>query len=211
MARLLSADASTDLDPLLACLRRDGVLAVPTDTIYGLAANALSAAAVAAVFRVKGRPEEKAMPLVVAGMAQAEAVAGDLPPLFHALAAAYWPGPLTLVVRARPELPRNLLAGGETVALRQPAAPFLLRLLEAAGFPLTATSANRSGEAGCRSAAEVLEQLGDRLEYVLDGGPSASALPSTIVDLTAPSPRLIRSGAIGWDKLKTWLETTAAE
>ncbi len=133
---------------LAARLRGGAVLAIPTDTIYGLAADARSAAAVQRIFTVKGRDEGKPLPVLVGGREQAEELAASLPAAFAPLAAAFWPGPLTLVLPARPGLPPQLLAGGASIAVRWPRAPIAQALLTACGFPLTATSANRSGQSG---------------------------------------------------------------
>jgi L-threonylcarbamoyladenylate synthase len=190
---------------LAARLRAGGVLAIPTDTIYGLAADARSAAAVQRIFAVKGRDEGKPLPVLVGSREQAEELAASLPPAFAPLAAAFWPGPLTLVLPARPGLPPQLLAGGASIAVRWPRAPIAQALLAACGFPLTATSANRSGQPGCLSAAEVEAQLGDRLEVIVDGGPAAAPLPSTMLDLTGAEPRLLREGAVPRSALAPWL------
>lgn len=170
--------------------------ALPTDTIYGLAADARSEAAVARVFALKGRSFAKPLGLVVRDLAQAEEVAQAPPPLFYRLAAAFWPGPLTLIVAARPHLPARLSAGTGTVGMRQPDLPLLAELLCRVGFPLTATSANRSGEAECHSAEAVAAQFGAELEMLVDGGPSPRVLASTMVDLTGAAPRILRPGAI---------------
>ncbi|MGH9533928.1 MAG: L-threonylcarbamoyladenylate synthase [Terriglobales bacterium] len=200
------APAPEVVSSLAARLRAGAVLAIPTDTIYGLAAHACDAAAVERIFAIKGRAEDKPLPVLVSGLSQAEALAAWLPPAFTPLAAAFWPGPLTLVLPARPGLPSQLLAGGASVAVRWPAAAIAQALLAACGFPLTATSANRSGQPGCRSAAEVEAQLGARVDGIVDGGPAPAALPSTLLDLTGPVPRLLREGAVPQAALRPWLE-----
>ncbi|HXR98823.1 MAG TPA: L-threonylcarbamoyladenylate synthase [Terriglobales bacterium] len=186
---------------LASRLRAGGVMAVPTDTVYGIAADALSDSAVARVYACKGRTFNKPLPVVVRDRAQARSVGRDMPQIFERLADAFWPGPLTLLVAAAPHLPRALTAGTGTIAMRQPDLPLLLALLEACGFPLTATSANRSGEPECLTAAAVAEQFGDALDIIVDGGASTQALPSTIVDLTQPTPRIVRAGAIPANRL----------
>jgi len=201
MARWLKLDAQAPDPEALAALRRHldggGVAALPTDTLYGLAANALEAAAVGRVFALKGRDFHKPLPVVVRDLAQAEELAAGLPPHFADLAQAFWPGPLTLVVPAGERLPAALTAGSGSVGLRQPRLPLLAALLAATGYPLTATSANRSGGPDCRTAAAVEAQLGHAPELlIVDGGPSPLAQPSTLVDLTGPRPRLLRPGAI---------------
>jgi tRNA threonylcarbamoyl adenosine modification protein (Sua5/YciO/YrdC/YwlC family) len=182
-------------------LRAGAIIAVPTDTVYGIAADAFSASAVARVFACKGRSFNKPLPVVVRDRNQARTLARDMPGIFERLADAFWPGPLTLLVRAAPEVPPQLTAGTGTIAMRQPDLPLLQALLNACGFPLTATSANRSGEPECLTAAAVAEQLGDALDLIVDGGVATQALPSTIVDLTEATPRIVRAGAIAASRL----------
>jgi L-threonylcarbamoyladenylate synthase len=184
------------LDDVRRHLDAGGAAAVPTDTLYGLAANALDAAAVERVFELKGREAGKPLPVVVRDADQAAELAQTLPPLFHELTAAFWPGPLTLIVAARAGLPPALTAGQGTIAMRQPALRLLDALLRATGYPLTATSANLSGQPACRTAAEVERQLGAALDLIVDGGTSPAAVPSTMVDLSGASPRLLREGAV---------------
>ncbi|MGH9520373.1 MAG: L-threonylcarbamoyladenylate synthase [Terriglobales bacterium] len=193
-----AAPAPEAIARIRATLDRGGVVALPTDTIYGLAASARDAAAVARVFALKGRDFSKPLPIVVRDLEQAAEIAAELPGCFGEMTAAFWPGPLTLIVRAGALLPEQLTAGTGNVAMRQPDLPFLQKLLEACAYPLTATSANRSGAPECRTVAEVAAQFGDtaELELIVDGGLSPRAQPSTIVDLTAPTPRLVRAGAI---------------
>ncbi|TAN22979.1 MAG: threonylcarbamoyl-AMP synthase [Acidobacteria bacterium] len=206
MPRVLATDDPAAIPELLRLLAAGGIAAVPTDTLYGLAANALDAVAIGRVFALKGRDFHKPLPVVVRDAAQAATLATQLPPRFLELTAAFWPGPLTLVLPAAPHVPAALTAGTGTIAIRQPGLPFLMALLAATGFPLTATSANRSGAPSCRTAAEVIAQLGEDCPLVIDAGPSPSALPSTIVDLCGPAPRLIRAGAIATERLAAYLE-----
>ncbi len=195
------------IEQVAALLRQGQVAGVPTDTIYGLAANPFDVAAIARVYEAKGRDDGKPLSLMVNGVAQAEALAGAaLPPLFYRLAEKFWPGPLTLIIPAGAHLPRRLTAGGTTVALRQPLCAIVLALIDAAGFPITATSANRSGAADCRSAEEVRQQLDGRIPIVVDGGLSPRALPSTLLDLTSPVPRILRPGAISEADLQPLLQ-----
>lgn len=203
---VLAADDPATVAELLRHLAAGGVAAVPTDTLYGLAANALDPAAIGRVFALKGRDFHKPLPVVVRDPAQAATLTPQLPSRFYELTAAFWPGPLTLVLPAAPHVPAALTAGTGTIALRQPNLPFLRALLTATGFPLTATSANRSGAPSCRTAAEVIAQLGEDCPLVVDAGPSPSALPSTILDLCASEPRLIRAGAIPIERLAPLLK-----
>lgn len=208
MARIVRIDARhPDLELLAeACLplAAGDVVGMPTDTLYGLGANALEAAAVERVFAVKRRSARQAMPVVVRDASQAEELAANLPALFWKLAATFWPGPLSLIVAAGPRVPQALHAGTERIAVRQPDCPLLLRLLERLDFPLTATSANQSGEPAARTAAEVAASFGDALALIIDGGPAPQTLPSTMVDLTGLRPRLLRAGAIAVDRLTPW-------
>ena len=193
------ADLAALIEELHQYLDAGGVAAVPTDTLYGLAANALDAAAVERVFTLKGREAGKPLPVVVRDATQAAELALELPPLFHQLAAMFWPGPLTLIVAARPGLPAALTAGPgaiATIAMRQPALGLLDALLRATGYPLTATSANRSGQPACRTAAEIERQFGAALELIVDAGVSPAALPSTLVDVSGGTPRILREGAV---------------
>lgn len=196
-------DAQAPAAAPVAAVRRHldagGVAALPTDTVYGLAANGLHTEAVARVFALKGRSFAKPLPLVVRDAQQAGELAAELPSLFHRLASDFWPGPLTLVVPAGARLPEALTAGTRTVAMRQPDLPLLAALLAATGYPLTATSANRSGQPECRSASEVAAQWAgpDVPDFLLvDGGLSPRTAVSTVVDLSRGRPRILREGAI---------------
>lgn len=186
---------------LRAHLDSGAVAVIPTDTLYGLAANAGDARAVASVYALKGRSFDKPLPVVVRDLAQAAELSSRLPAIFEALATAFWPGPLTLIVPAAPHLPPALTASTGALAMRQPDQPLLAALLHATGYALTATSANRSGDPACRTVEEVAAQFGADCPLLVDAGPSPSALPSTIVDLCGPQPRIIRAGAIAADRL----------
>ncbi len=177
-------------------IRRGQVIAARTDTLYGLLADARKGAALRRLFRVKGRPESKPIPLLLDSMARLDQVARDLPPAFAGLAAAFWPGPLTLVLPARPDLPRQVTAGKGTVAVRIPDSPLVRALARHAKCALTGTSANLSGRSDARSPDEIVARLGSRMPLVLDSGRVRKALPSTIVDLTSERPRILRPGVV---------------
>lgn len=196
--------AAAAVERARAVLARAGVVAAPTDTVYGLLANALAPEAVARVYALKGRGFDKPLPVLVASGAQARALAGALPPAFERLTAAFWPGALTLVVPASPSLPAALTAGSGTVGLRQADLPLIAALLAAAGFPLTGTSANRSGAPEATTGSEVEAQLGAELELILDGGPAGGGRPSTVVTLTGPRPVVVREGAIAAARLEPY-------
>ncbi len=184
------------LEEAVACLRRGGLVAFPTETFYGLGANALDPDAVARVFRVKGRPEFKPILVLVDSVKMAESLALEVSDLARGLMAAYWPGPLTLVLRAAPTVPVELAAGTGTVGMRIPAHPVALALVRAASFPVTAPSANPSGEEPPVTAERVREFLGRRVDLILDGGPTPGGRPSTVLDLSVSPPRVLRAGAL---------------
>jgi L-threonylcarbamoyladenylate synthase len=177
-------------------LRAGGVVAMPTDTVYGIGVDLSVGGGIERLFEAKRRPADRAIMLLLADAGQAAILAG-WPPAAAVLAEAFWPGGLTLVLRQRPgvALPAELTGGRDTIGLRVPdhASP---RALAAAVGPLPVTSANVSGLPEARTAAEILTQLGDAIDLVLDGGPSRGGLASTVVDCTGERPRILRSGAI---------------
>ena len=182
-----------------------GVVAIPTDTLYGLAADPFSAAAIARVFDVKGRSAERALPLIAADAEQVAAHIGRLSPDAARLAARFWPGPLTLLVAAPRTLAKDVSGGTGKVGVRVPADDVARRICAAVGRPITATSANVSGEAATADPAEVERTLGDRIDLLIDTGPTPGAAPSTIVDATGTAPVLVRAGAVAWDEILAWL------
>jgi L-threonylcarbamoyladenylate synthase len=182
-----------------ALLRSGGIAAIPTDTLYGLAANPFEGQAVARLFTIKQRGLERALPLIAADVAQVDAALGPLGDLARRLAAAFWPGPLTLVLPARVELAREVTGGLGTVGVRVPAHDVARALCAEAGVPLTATSANISGEPPTDDPDTVARQLADRLDLLIDAGHTPGGPPSTIVDATGTELRLIRAGAVAWD------------
>lgn len=193
---VVSADRPGALAQAAAVLRAGGLVAFPTDTVYGVGAHALLPDAVARLYTAKVRPEGKAIPLLLADAADIERVSRDLPPLASRLIAAFWPGALTLVVPRSAWLPDIVTAGGPTVAVRLPDHPTPRALARALGAPLAATSANLSGQAEATTAAEVLAQLEGRIELLLDGGVCAGGVASTVLDLTVHPPAILRAGAL---------------
>jgi L-threonylcarbamoyladenylate synthase len=189
-----------------AILRDGGVVAYPTDTLYGLAANPASASAMAQLYRIKGRPVELAMPLIAAGIQQIEAAGGTIGPASRRLAARFWPGPLTLVIPAWPGLDPLVHAGRGTVAIRVPAHPVARLLAEACGWPITSTSANKSGDPAPIDAGQVRAAFAHELDAVIDAGPTPGGPPSTIVDANGEVPRLVRAGAVPWDRVLECLQ-----
>lgn len=194
-ARILRGSPAT-LRDLAAVLRYGGLVGVPTETVYGLAANALDARACAGIYRAKGRPPTDPLIVHVTSADEAGGIA-HLNPAARRLAAAFWPGPLTLVLRKRDNVPAIVTAGLDSVAVRVPAHALFRRLLRAAGVPLAAPSANPFGYVSPTTAEHVRAGLGERIGHILDGGPCRVGVESTIVDVRDPRrPRLLRPGAI---------------
>jgi L-threonylcarbamoyladenylate synthase len=188
-----------------AIIAGGGVVAFPTDTLYGLAVDPRRDDALERVFDVKGREAGVAIPLIAADLAQAQEL-GTFGELALRLARAFWPGPLTIVVPASAAIARRALGGGNTVGIRVPAHEVARALCRAAGTCLTATSANLSGTAAPPSAQEIDPRLAARLDAVLDAGPAPGGPPSTIVTVVSERPQLVRAGAIAWDRVLKSLE-----
>lgn len=185
----------------VAVLQSGGIVAYPTDTLYGLAVDPRHRGAVLDLFDVKGRDRSQAMPLIAADASQAEMLAREWTPLAERLAQRGWPGPLTLVVRASLALPPELLGGRDTVAVRVPDAAFARSTAWGLGHPITSTSANRSGQPAARTADDIRRTLGSAIGLLVDGGPSPVVVPSTIVDVTGDVPLLVRAGAVPWERV----------
>jgi L-threonylcarbamoyladenylate synthase len=179
-------------------IRAGEVLGMPTDTFYGLAADPFNLRAVDRVYEIKSRSRHKPLSLLIESVEQAEELARPLPEEFHALARKFWPGPLTIIVRAASRLPLKVTANTGNVALRIPSSAIPLAVVQAARIAITATSANLSGEAECTTALAVRDQLQDRISIIVDGGPSPREVSSTIIDLTDEEARwkIMREGAI---------------
>ena len=191
-------------------IRAGGVVALPTDTLYGLAADPFSAAAVARVFAVKGRAAERALPLIAADAAQVMTHLGRLPALGQRLAERFWPGPLTLLLPAPAALAADVTGGTGKVGVRVPADPVARAICAEAGQPITATSANVSGEPATADPGVVERTLGDRLDLLIDTGTTRGGAPSTIVDATGAALVLLRAGAISWEEIQACLHSVPA-
>ncbi len=189
------------LNEALDRLRHGQAVAFPTDTVYGVGADGLSAGAVLQLYAIKDRPRTQAIPLLLADPADLVLVSSRVPTHAQLMAERYWPGGLTLVVPAAAHLPTELLAGGSTVAVRVPDHPVLRDLIRQLHHPLAATSANLHGYANPRTASDVVTQLGERLPLVLDGGATPGDIASTIVDVSGPVPRVLRQGVVQVDKV----------
>lgn len=177
-------------------LREGEVVGMPTETVYGLAANALNEDAVRRIFAMKGRPAHNPVIVHVASLAQALECASFWPPMASVLAGAFWPGPLTVIVPRNQRIPDVVTAGGDTVAIRWPQHPFMQAVLRECGFPLAAPSANLSNQLSPTSAHHVRGQLGDVLGSIVDGGPCQVGIESTVVDVTGDRPQILRPGMI---------------
>jgi L-threonylcarbamoyladenylate synthase len=182
-------------------LRAGQLVAVPTETVYGLAANAWNADAVRRIFDVKGRPPHNPIIVHVASLELARRCVSDWPPLAAKLAGAFWPGPLTLVLPRSPEIPDVVTAGGRTVGVRWPDHPFIQAVIRACGFPLAAPSANRSNHVSPTNAEHVRKDLDGRIPLIVDGGPSQVGIESSVLDLACSPPRLLRPGMIHVESL----------
>lgn len=186
------------------------LVAIPTETVYGLAANALDPDAVALIFRAKGRPATNPLIVHVADVAMAKRFASDWPEAAERAAAAFWPGPLTLVVNKTSAVPDSVTAGGATVAVRCPSLLLTRKLIEVADCPLAAPSANRSEAVSPTTAQHVLEGLGNRVGMILDAGPCEHGLESTVLDCTVTPPHILRPGPISADQLSDVLGCAVA-
>lgn len=187
------------LDRAAEAIRAGAIVALPTDTLYGLAVDPFSEAAVRRLASVKGRTFARALPLMAADLAQIVAQLGDLPALARVLAARFWPGPLTLLVPAPEGVAAEVSAGTGRVGVRVPAHGVARGVCHASGQVLTATSANITGRAATRDPDDVAAWLGSQVDLLLDGGMTPGGPPSTIVDVSASEPRLVRAGAIPWE------------
>ena len=188
-------------DELVGIMCGGGLVAVPTETVYGLAGNGLDEKAVAEIYEVKGRPEVKPLSLMVHDAASMERYCENVPPQAYTLAKKFWPGPLTIVMKAKPCVPEIVRAGGETVGLRCPDHPLTLELLEKSGVPFAAPSANPSGEPSPKNADSVLKYFDGKIDAVLDGGECGIGCESTLIDLSRTPYRILRQGALPADEI----------
>jgi L-threonylcarbamoyladenylate synthase len=200
MTRVIAVEplgpARSALHQAAAVLRAGGLVAFPTETFYGLGAAALDPGAVRRVFEIKGRPDGKPVLVLVDSVAMLDAVALEVSPRARTLMAAHWPGALTLVFRARSEVPAEVTAGTGTVGVRLSAHAVARALVTALGQPITAPSANPSGSTPPTTGAAVLAHFGGRLDLLLDGGATTGGEPSTVLDVTVDPPRVVRAGAV---------------
>jgi len=192
-------------------IRRGELVAIPTDTFYGIAADPFNLAAVDQIYRVKGRPETRALPILVNAVAQAITLSRDVPYTFHKLAAKFWPGPLTLLVEASTGVPLKVTANTGNVALRWPKSAIVDSLISLVKGPITGTSGNISGQPACATAVELLEQLGDRIPLIIDAGETPGNLASTIVKLDGEDWTVMRHGVISEEAIGEAIEDDGEE
>lgn len=209
MPRVLTVDPGAPDPGVVAeavrVLRAGGLVAMPTETVYGLAARALDEQAVARVYAAKGRPSHHPLIAHVEGAAQARALAAVWPEAAERLTKAFWPGPLTVIVDCAPHVPSAVAGGGASIAIRAPSHPVALALLSALGEPIAAPSANRFQGLSPTTAAHVVKELGDRVDLVLDAGPCDAGIESTVVDVRAAPARVLRPGALDLAALRSVL------
>ncbi|MDR7415487.1 MAG: L-threonylcarbamoyladenylate synthase [Armatimonadota bacterium] len=204
MARVVPATPET-IGEAARILRRGGLVAFPTETVYGLGANALDPVAVARVFEVKRRPAFDPLIVHVCDRTMLEEVVLEIPPLAQVLIRRFWPGPLTLVLRRRPKLPGIVTAGLDTVAVREPSHPVALELIRCAETPVAAPSANPFGRLSPTRAEHVARHLGEEVDLILDAGPTPHGIESTIVSVLGETPQVLRVGAVPVEELEAVL------
>ena len=205
--RLSQQDIQTAAD----LLRTGGLVGIPTETVYGLGANGLDPAAVGRIFQAKGRPQDNPLILHIPGADWLERYCRDIPAAAYELARRFWPGPLTMVLRRRDNVPDQVTAGLDTVGMRCPAHPLCRAVIQAADVPVAAPSGNTSGRPSPTTAAHMLEDMDGRIDAILDGGPCSVGVESTIVDLTCTPPRLLRPGGITLEQLRAALGEVAVD
>ena len=194
MSKQLSVEQQIKL--AIAILKKGGIVAFPTDTVYGLGADLLNEQAIDRIYKVKKRPPNLPLPLLLAEKSDLLKVASVVPEIAWQLAERFLPGGLTLVLRKSPWVPGSVTAGGDTVAVRIPDHPFPIALIRGLGTPIVGTSANLSGRSSPVTAEEVRQQLGDEVDLIIDGGRCPGGTESTVLDLSSKVPALIRAGAI---------------
>jgi L-threonylcarbamoyladenylate synthase len=195
----------TEYDEIVALLRGGGIMAFPTDTAYGLGVDPFNEMAVQRIFEAKGRPEAKPILLLVDSTEMAARLSKPSETFFR-VAGEFWPGPITLVLEATSDVSSKVTAGTGTIGVRWPASPFATTLVKRFGKPVTATSANRTGLPSAITADEVRSQFGDSLDALIDGGTLPSRGGSTLLDLTADPPVLLREGPVSFESLAAFLQ-----
>ncbi|MFC7365747.1 MULTISPECIES: L-threonylcarbamoyladenylate synthase [Bhargavaea] len=203
ISQIREEDGETRFSDAAEILKKGGLVAFPTETVYGLGADATNEEAVTDIYRAKGRPSDNPLIVHIGTAAEMERFAVDVPETAWKCAEAFWPGPLTLIVRAKPGVfAPSVTAGLDTVGLRMPAHPVALGLLKTSGLPVAAPSANTSGKPSPTRAEHVAADMGGKIPYILDGGPTGIGIESTVLDLTSEPPAILRPGAVTADMLR---------
>ncbi len=192
------------INQAIAILKEGGVVAFPTDTVYGVGVDPFQPEAVHKLYQIKGRPIDKPIPILVGSVGDVEHIAQNLPLAFSKLAEQFWPGGLTLIVEAK-SLPIEITAGGDTVGVRMPDHPLALALLHRFGGAIATTSANKSDEPPATSAEEVQSELGALVDILLDGGRTVTQIASTVLDLSVSPPQILRPGSISMNQLAPFI------
>ena len=200
-----------DLNSAAEIIRGGGLVAAPTETVYGLCANALDESAVARIFTAKGRPSDNPLIVHIADQAMLSQLVVSVSPKAKKLMEAFWPGPLTLIFKAQDTIPKIVTGGLDTVAVRFPSHPVMQELIKASGVPLAAPSANTSGKPSPTNAQRVIEDLQGKIEAIIDGGHSEFGLESTVLDMTSEVPTILRPGGITLEMLEEVLETVTVD
>lgn len=203
--RMLSTEKQEEIALAAQLIREGKLVAIPTETVYGLGANGLDENAVLHIFEAKGRPQDNPLILHISEPREMEVICHDIPQAAWLLAEHFWPGPLTMVLPVRDCVPKRTTAGLDTVAVRCPKTAATRELIRLAGVPIAAPSANRSGKPSTTTAAHVLHDMDGRIDAILDGGACEVGVESTIVDLTGERPRLLRPGGVTPEELKALL------
>ena len=196
---------SATLQKIIEFIRAGKTIAFPTETFYALGASAYNEEALKKVFEIKGRNFNKPLPLLIEGEAMLQEVVDSIPATAASLMQEFWPGGLTLIFRVSPKIPPLATAHTNTIAVRNSSHALARLLVKSSGHPLTATSANLSGQKSCSSASEVAESIGNAVDLIIDGGQTEGLLPSTIVDLTSTPPEIVREGIISRNRLTPFL------
>ena len=200
-----------DIDEAAAILRDGGLVGIPTETVYGLGANGLNEEAVAHIFEAKGRPQDNPLILHIPSADHLERYCKEIPLTAYQLAEAYWPGPLTMILKRKPIVPDVVTAGLDTVGMRCPSHPVCHAILEAADVPVAAPSGNTSGRPSPTTAAHMWEDMDGKIDAIVDGGPCSVGVESTIIDLTETPARLLRPGGITLEQLEAVLGEVAVD
>lgn len=200
-----------ELEEAAQIIRDGGLLAIPTETVYGLGADALNKNAVLKIFEAKGRPQDNPLLIHIPDASWLEKYCEDIPPLAYRLAEVFWPGPLTMILKSRPCIPDETTCGLDTVGVRCPDNEVTAEIIRLAGVPVAAPSANRSGHPSCTSAETVLDDFAGRIDGVVDDGPCRVGVESTILDLTSTPPKLLRPGGLSLEEIRKVVPETEAD